>query len=133
MSQDRKPVVTAPEDCGNSPRKLLLKDLNIAYAHANTNKILSAFADDIVWEIYGERQCRGIEEVEQYITQFEAQTIETYVVETIITHGKDASVNGKMSVDGAELAFCDVYAFSSVSKDAKINRIESYVVGLREN
>jgi hypothetical protein len=75
MSQDGKPVVTVPDDCGNSPRKLLLKDLNIAYAHANTDKILPVFADDIVREVYGERQYRGIEEVEQYINRVESSVV----------------------------------------------------------
>lgn len=130
MSQKEPPTVTVPENCGNSSRKLLLKDLNIAYAHTNTGKILSHFAGDIIWEVCGKRQYRGIEAVEQYLTQLETQTIKTYAVETIITHGKDASVNGEISVDGTELAFCDVYTFSSTSKDAKINRMRSYVIEL---
>jgi len=54
-------MVADREDCGNAPKKLLLKELNIAFARGDSEKILSFVTDDIVWEIVGEKRLKGIE------------------------------------------------------------------------
>lgn len=128
LNKDELPKISVPANCGNSPRKRLLRDLNTAYARANTEKILSFFADDIIWDVYGDQQYQGIEEVEQYINHLETMKIEEYLIASIITHGKKASVNGKIRLEKTNLAFCEVYTFSSTSKKADIKRIQSYIV-----
>ena len=47
------PKITVHADCENSPRKALLRDLNIAFAKADIGGILDLFTDDIRWRIMG--------------------------------------------------------------------------------
>jgi ketosteroid isomerase-like protein len=56
-----EPKIIVEEDCGNAPKKLLLKELNIAFARGDSEKILSFVTDDIVWKIVGEKRLKGIE------------------------------------------------------------------------
>lgn len=46
-------------DCGNAPKKQLLRDLNIAFARADVEAILSYFSDDVTWQIIGSPPGRG--------------------------------------------------------------------------
>lgn len=46
--------LTIHADCGNAPEKLLLRNLNIAFAQGDVEGILGHFSDDIRWQIVGE-------------------------------------------------------------------------------
>ncbi len=41
--------VTCKEDYANAPKKLLLRDFNIAFGKGDVNNICSHLSDDIVW------------------------------------------------------------------------------------
>ena len=46
--------MTIHADCGNASKKLLLRNLNIAFAQGDVEGILGHFADDIRWQVIGE-------------------------------------------------------------------------------
>ena len=57
------------------------------------------------------------------------RNLEAVTIDNIITHGNVASVNGTLTeVQGAIYGFCDVYAFTSFAKTAKIKTITSYLI-----
>jgi hypothetical protein len=48
------------EDCGNAPKKLLLKELITYFANGNIPKIVERVADDVVWNRIGVVKDEGI-------------------------------------------------------------------------
>jgi ketosteroid isomerase-like protein len=124
-----EPKIIVGEDCGNSPRKHLLKELNIAFARGDVENILSYVTDDIVWESVGEKQLKGIENFRNELENLKQVEVSELKIENIITHGWIASANGIMHMKtGEKFDFCDVYAFNSASKTGKIKAIKSYCI-----
>lgn len=124
-----EPKIIVEEDCGNAPKKLLLKELNIAFARGDVENILSYVTDDIVWESVGEKQLKGIENFRNELENLKQVEVAELKIENIITHGWIASANGIMHMkSGEKFAFCDVYVFNSAAKTGKIKAIKSYCI-----
>ena len=115
-------------DCGNSPRKLFLKDLNVAFAKGHLNFITDNIPDNILWNIVGQKQ---ISERENYLIELKKASnwkVQELIIETIITHGPDASVSGTIiKSDKKQFAFCDIYRFKGAGGFI-INSITSFVI-----
>lgn len=121
---------TINADCGNAPKKLALRDLHIAFAHADVAAILDHFTDDIHWQIIGEADLRGKEPVRAALETMKDTVMTELTIHSIITHGPEAAVNGIITTEqGGTFAFCDVYRFTSAS-GKKINAMTSYVIDL---
>ncbi len=120
--------VICADDCGNAPRKALLRDFNIAFAKNNAEAVLEQLSDDIVWTMVGDRVIRGKENVATALQEMAAQGQATELrIDHIITHGTDAALDGVMSFEGGQrVAFCDVYVFSGHTKKARIKEMISY-------
>ena len=121
--------VICSDDCGNSPRKAQLRDLNIAFAHNNAEAVLEQLSDDIVWTMVGDRVIRGKEEVAQALVEMAGgEPAAELRIHHIITHGTDAAVDGLIRFDrGGRFAFCDVYVYSGHAKTARIKEMTSYI------
>lgn len=123
--------IECAEDCGNSPKKKLLKEWSIAAARSDTDFCAEWVTDDVVWDITGERRIRGKEALVQALRQRQDREAAVLRIENIITHGNAGSVNGTLVLgDQREFAFCDVFRFG-FSKQSKIKSITSYVIALR--
>lgn len=121
--------INVKDDCGNAPRKLFLRDFNIAFAKGDTGYLLQSVTDDVEWHMVGERHIRGIDEFSAALHEMRGELPSGLTIETIITHGTDCAVDGTLHFPGGETyAFCDVYRFSGHSKNGKIKRITSYVI-----
>ncbi len=122
--------LTIHADCGTAPRKLALRDVNIAFAHSDVEAILDHFSDDIHWQIIGEADLRGKEAVRAALEAMKETVTTELRIDSIITHGPDAAVNGVITTEqGGAFAFCDIYRFTSAS-GKKINTMTSYVISL---
>lgn len=114
-------------DCGNAPRKLLLRDFTIALADNNHAFILNWLADDIQWELVGDRLVSGRTAVTGMLRDTAQTAVDEVTVANIITHGDAGSVNGTVQyADGRRFGFCSVYTFAGHSKTAKIKVIAAY-------
>jgi phosphoheptose isomerase len=114
-------------DCGNAPKKAALRDFTIAFAEHDKATVLTAVADDIEWEIVGDRQVAGIDAFGDALDGAWSASVRSLSIDTILTHGNQGSVSGSMALTGGDtLRFCDVHRFSSHGKNAKIARITSY-------
>jgi hypothetical protein len=114
-------------DCGNAPKKRVLRDFSIAFARHDKSAVLAAVVDDVEWRIIGDRDVTGIEAFGDALDDAWSATVHRLSVETILTHGAQGSVSGSLLLAGSKtLHFCDVYTFTSHSKSAKIARITSY-------
>jgi len=117
-------------DCGNSPRKQFLKDLNIAFAQGNVGFFADYLHDDAVWEMVGDKVISGKAAMLAELTALKDSPVAKLVVRSIITHGPEGAVNGEMHMTSGDVyAFCDVYRFTGAS-GTRIKSITSYAIAL---
>lgn len=117
-------------DCGNAPRKEFIRDFNVAFAENKTDEILAFMADDITWNMIGNKVLHGKEEARKMLETMEGEQAEELILHTIITHGDTAAANGEMKFKEMTIAFCDVYKFTGHDKLAKIKELTSYGIEL---
>ncbi|MYB77101.1 MAG: nuclear transport factor 2 family protein [Chloroflexi bacterium] len=119
---------TIHADCDNSPKKLVLRDLNVAFAEGDVAATLDHFTDNIHWQIVGEADLRGKEAVRAALEAMKDTITSELVIHSIITHGPKGVVNGVITTEqGGAVAFCDVYRFASTS-GTKIESMMSYAI-----
>lgn len=113
-------------DC-SGPKKEFLRDFNLAYGNGDTQFIIDSASDDIIWEIFGDRTISGKEQFA--LATKEMAKSETYELEihSIITHGKEAAVRGKMTMNNKTYAFCDIYEFTSAGSST-ISKMYTFVL-----
>ena len=99
-------------DCGNAPRKIFLKELYTAIANGDLNFLDKNISEDIYWEILGKKIIIGKENYLKEIKGHKLWQPKNLIIDTIITHGRDASLNGKIiGPDKLKFSFCDIYKF----------------------
>ena len=117
-----------PEDCGNAPRKLILRDFNIAIITNKQDFLLDNIADNISWNIIGQSLVEGRDNFIGKINEINHNMVTKLEFYNIITHGYTASANGKLTLEEKIYDFCHVYRFTSAGKKAKIKEITSYII-----
>lgn len=114
-------------DCGNAPRKQVLRDFSAAVAERRTDALLSAVADDAEWDIIGRQAVRGKGELGAALESMAEPPVTALHLDSLVTHGNEGAVASRVVLDGGRrLRCCDVHRFSGHSKSAKIKRIVSY-------
>jgi hypothetical protein len=123
--------IVVPEDCGNAPKKVFIRDFNIAFAENNNDKILGFMADDITWNLVGNKIVQGKEEVRKELETMELGEAVELILHTVVTHGNTAAADGIMQFKNTAIAFCDVYEFTGHEKNTKIKELTSYGIELK--
>lgn len=125
--------IECDENCGNSPKKQLLRDLTIAFAKNEIDFCLDWITDDIVWEIVGDRLIQGKGKYEEALNDLRTKKSQALHIYNIITHGNTGSVNGTLLLTNKQcFSFCDVYNFRGFGKHSKIKAITSYIIETTE-
>lgn len=123
--------ISVDEDCGNAPKRILLRDFEIAFAQNDVAHLLEQVAADIHWNRVGDKVIEGTEAMAAEIARMQLSKATELTLTNIITHGKIGAVDGTLKFeDGSSYAFCHVYSFSSNAKNAKIKAITAYVIAL---
>ncbi len=118
-------------DCGNSPKMQFLRDFNIAFAQGDTDHLMDSVADDIYWDIVGDKIIQGKPGFEAALQQMKEEKLKGMHIEKVVTHGKTGAVDGRLiRQNGKEYAFCDVYEFQS-AKGNRLAVIKSYIIELK--
>lgn len=114
-------------DCGNAPRKEILRDLALALAVPDADAVASLVRDDVTWTVAGGAQRTGVDAVRAWVAARPASASVTY--ESLITHGRDASVSGH-TVDGGGRVehFCHMVRFAGTAKTAPAVAVTSYLI-----
>ncbi|WP_187768019.1 nuclear transport factor 2 family protein [Paenibacillus sp. PL91] len=122
--------VICAEDCGNAPKKKLIKEFNIAFANYDIGFISENISGEICWNLVGEQLViQGKDVLAATLEQMKNKKIIELQITSIITHGNTGAANGVIKYENAKtFAFCNVYIFSSAAKNAKIKDITSYVI-----
>lgn len=120
--------VIVETDCGNAPKKLILRDLNISFAEGDINFVSEIISDDCIWNRIGMQLIEGKENCINALAEFGKTKVDELQIENIITHGKDGAVNGIMKIGAENFAFCNIYKITGHDKNAKVKQINSYVI-----
>ena len=116
------------EDCGNSPKNILLQQFTIAIARRDTKFILDTIADPIRWNFVGDRVIEGREDLAEFLKQLKSNKVTLLTIHHITSHGKAGAVDGMQKLESGEtLAFCNVYEFGN-TKGTLISDITSYLI-----
>ncbi|GAA3733160.1 nuclear transport factor 2 family protein [Leifsonia bigeumensis] len=114
-------------DCGNAPRKEILRDLVVAIAERDGESIAPLLADDVAWTFVGEQHLTGRDTVLKWVDDL--PPVEEVAFGTFLTHGRGAGVDGVLDlVDGARLAFCHGLRFAGAARTTKIVSVNSYLI-----
>ena len=115
--------VIVSENCGNSPKSLLLRDFNIAVAKGNLPFVERNITEDITWHLFEparQKQIRGISNVLKEYRQNPVIVPIEFIIDNVITHGDRGAVNGTIKAkDGKLYIYCNIYKFSSHQKTPK--------------
>jgi len=115
-------------DCGNSPRREFLKEFNSAFAKGDTSFIEANLTEEVSWHMVGDRTITGKPAFVAELESMKTSPVKKLVLQTVVTHGRDASASGEMHMATGEVyAFCDVYAFAKAS-GTTLKSITSYVI-----
>lgn len=121
--------IVCPEDCGNAPRKVQLRDFKIACARGALESNVELLSDSVEWEIVGGQRLVGLDAVRKYLEGETRQRPEELRIHTIISHGNTAALNATLSEpDGTRVEVCDVYVFAGFGKRGKIKEVKSYSI-----
>ena len=119
------------DDCGNSPKNLLVESISIALALGDGKSLSGSVTEDIRLNIIGSHELQGKESFNTRLKQVTNDKVTEIVIQHVATHGKAGAVNGtKKLKSGKAYAFCDVYEFSGV-KGTSVQGITSYVIELK--
>ena len=125
--QSQLKVIDVPADCGNAPRKMVIRDFLIAVYQRDVDAVLAALHDNIQWEIVETTRLEGHDAVRAWFAEQPPAT-ELHVA-MVITHGTDCGADGTViHADGSQSRFNHILVFAGHSKTAKIKQLRSYVI-----
>lgn len=120
-------VITS-EDCGNSPKNILVQDLTIALAKRDSKVILDSVTDNVHWNIVGDKRIEGKDNFAKALEKIKNEKVVQLTVHHVATHGKAGAVNGTLKLrNGKTNAFCDIYEFNN-TKGMVVKEITSYII-----
>ena len=121
--------IIVQEDCGNSPRKVILRDFVIAMVEKDSQTILASVDENMTYEQIGKTVIQGSDQFLSNVEAHKEDEVRELELLTIITHAKTAAVNGKaVNMDGQEYHFATIYRFTGNTKTARIKEITNYLV-----
>ena len=120
--------VSIPTRCENSPKKKLIVDFNRYFGEGDI-QALSHFLDEkVIWQLIGKQTVKGKENVIQLMDEMKGVEVNELILESVITHGKEAATNGTMIMaNGDQYAFADIYEFTSATGNL-LQKITSYTI-----
>ena len=81
---------------------------------------------DIVWEFVGKQKVIEVGDLLRALPENPLWKAKTLVIDTIITHGKEASASGRFTaLDDREYAFSEIYRFKDF-KGTVLSSIETF-------
>ena len=101
------------KDCGNSPKNQFLQKLSVAFTEVDADFLLDIIAEEIRWNIIGEKIVQGKADFIEAFDQLKKCEIEELTILHALSHGKVGVTHGTKKMSYGELiAYCDVYEFT---------------------
>ena len=119
--------IVCPDDCGNAPRKVQLRDFIIACAQGALGPHAELLAEGVVWDVVGEKAIVGRAAVGAYLEAAPGARPEELRIHTIVTHGSTAALNATLLGPGeSRLELAEVYHFTGAGSRGRIRAAKSY-------
>ncbi|WP_062208987.1 hypothetical protein [Demequina oxidasica] len=119
--------VVNPPDCGNAPRKAIVRDLVMALAGGDSSVLDAYLHGDAIWALVGDQTIRGGDHVKSRASS--AAVAAEIRFESLLTHGPAASASGTVThASGARTHFSHVVRFASAGKAAPVISMTSYLI-----
>ncbi len=114
--------------------QIFCREFNEAFVKGNASFILESVTDDVSWQMVGTGTISGKDALKETLGNMDDTNHFNLVINHIITHGKEAAVNGTIEVEASSgehknYSFCDIYKVNK-HKNGKIKEIISYVIEL---
>ena len=114
-------------DCGNAPKKILIKDFSILIAQGKVEGLSEFITEDIRWELVGEKLIKGQAAFIEAIKDMGTMKIEELTIHEILTQGNEGASHGQIRLsDGAIYGYGEFYAFWG-EKGTRIRSMTTYV------
>ena len=111
-------------------REKFLTELYSSLANGDSQIISDNITDNFVWQLVGQTQLTGKENCLNNLSAQKIWGIKELTIETLITHGADASVYGHIiTKDGSKFSFCDVVKFKGAA-GTKLISITTFLINL---
>ena len=112
--------------------KAIIEKVNMAFAENKVEDFLSLCADDVVWNMVGDKKNEGKDTIREWMGSHGHSDPPKFTVNKLFAEDDSVACHGDMTMkgeDGAEntYSYCDVYEFSG----GKITRLDSYVVKIK--
>ncbi|MGD9563600.1 MAG: nuclear transport factor 2 family protein [Pyrinomonadaceae bacterium] len=112
--------------------KNIVNEVNEAFANNRPEDFLKHCADNIEWQMVGEKTTKGINEIRAWMAQMKDAEPPKFTIDEIISEGDSVVCLGDMNMKGEDgkpgnYSYCDVYNFNN----GKIARLQSFVVKLK--
>lgn len=109
--------------------KEIVEKINKAFTEGNTEGFLEHCANDVVWNMEGEKKTTGVAEIREWMSQMDGMEPPKFTVDKLIAEGDSVVCYGTMSMKGEDgkpgnYSYCDAYTF----KGDKISELRSFVV-----
>ena len=122
--------VQKSNDCGNSPKNLLVQSLAIAIETCNASAFARCVAADVIWTLPGRRSFSGKAACLAYLKARKSVTSKLIKVRRVISHGRAGAADGVLVLSSGHLHnFCHVVGFANIKGD-NVSSISSYYVEL---
>ena len=120
--------IIVSEDCGNSPKNILIQQATIAIAKRDVKFIHDSATENIRWNIVGDQLIAGKENLTEFLKQLKNDKVASLTIHHIASHGKAGAVDGEQKLQTGEmLAFCNVYEFGN-TKGSLLSEITSFLI-----
>lgn len=119
-----------PNNCGNSPKTVKLKELYQSLIAGNLDLLIESVDDEVLWTLIGDSQIKGKQNLIDKVESYSLEQIDSLVLKSIITHGKLGSVSGKFTLkeDTRDVHFSTTFLFSGAGSKSKIIEIDTYII-----
>lgn len=121
--------INRSQDCGNSPKKQFLENVEIAIAKNDIEFQLNKVTADIHWQNVGQKPVIGPEALAEALKgNYLFSEVEELTVDHVFTHSSAGSANGvRKYKDGKTYDFCTVYEFGN-AKGTTIRKVMHYAI-----
>lgn len=109
--------------------KEIVKKVNDSFIAGNTDGFLEHCADNIVWNMVGDKETRGKKAIKEWMSRMEGMEPPKFTVDKIIAEGDSVICYGDMTMKGEDgkegkYSYVDAYQFSG----DKIADLKSFIV-----
>ena len=117
----------------NSPKSALVLALYKQLFDFNVEKSAALVTEDIVFSVHGHGDYTGKDGLKQMIDDMKTPGAKVLSITNILDHDKFFATQGEITMDDdTKMTFAEIYEFENSEEDAKIARVDSYVVSVSD-